>query len=52
MKKELSKFIVNKIDFDSPEQKKRTEDILRQQEEILARKRVDWNKLNKLTINI
>ena len=40
------------IDFDSPEYQEKIEEMLRQQKEILDRQYVDWNELNKFTIDI
>ena len=43
---------IRKVDFDDPEIKKTIEELKQRQRECLERKKIDWNKLRNMIINI
>jgi hypothetical protein len=45
-------FPIRVYNYEHPENKKKLEDVLRQQDKILDRKRVDWEKLSRTYITI
>jgi hypothetical protein len=49
--KKGAKLKAKKIDFDDPEVKTMINAIKEEQKKCLERKKVDWNKLNKMRVN-
>lgn len=47
-----AKLKVKKIDFNDPEVKRMWEAVRKEQKKCLARKNVDWGKLDRLYVNI